>query len=138
MADPTDVDREPWEIQGFHDGETRAWWSVPVTGPAGVLDYLTHALVESDAAVFLVRRGPQVDVYESPTVEPYRLLDMRTARDRLARHLYLASHGPEDTGGWAQMWESDHPRINKDLWRRKADAILTALLNGEPDPKETP
>ncbi|MEU3452220.1 hypothetical protein ABZ671_01055 [Micromonospora sp. NPDC006766] len=120
-----------WDVQGFYEGESSAGWSTGLTGDESVIDYLRSQLAESDAAVFLIRRGAQVDVYDAPEVEPFRLLDMRTARDRLARHLHLAGTELAQRAGRADAWDNRPEHVDKQPAYQQADDILAALLGEE-------
>lgn len=133
-----------WDIQGFHDGEAgRAGWSVGVTGNAEAIVYLNYALIESDSAVFLIRRGPQLGLYDAPGVEPYRLV-AADARDRLARHLYLETVDPPHLReSRARLWDERPEYVDKEWAYRKADAVLAAIAPPDltpetPDPTEAP
>lgn len=116
MPDTPEGDgQQRWDIQGFHTGDAgQAMWSTGVTGNDDVIAYLTHALDESDAAVFLIRRGPQVELYDEPEVHPYRLV-AADARDRIARHLWAAE------GNSVEAWQDDVRYL------AQADAILAAI-----------
>lgn len=121
-------DEQRWDIQGFHQGDNgRAMWSTGVTGDVQVVDYLAHALGESDAAVFLIRRGPQAGLYDAPGVEPYRLV-AADARDRLARHIYLETVDPPGLReSRARLWDERPEYVDKEWAYRKADAVLAAI-----------
>lgn len=54
----------------------------------------------------------------------------KDARERLARHLWLESR-PNDPYA-AAHWQAGDSFVNKEPWRRKADAALAAL-NGKGD-----
>lgn len=126
------MDDEPqrWDVQGFHVGDAgRAMWSTGLTGSAQVIDYLTHALVESDAAVFLVRRGPQVEL-EAPEIHPYRLVAV-DARDRLARHIHLDGLPAQVRERYAHLWDNQPEYVDKEPAYRQADAILAAITAPE-------
>ncbi|PZG12995.1 hypothetical protein C1I95_24620 [Micromonospora craterilacus] len=65
------MDDEPqrWKVQGVHSGDGGIpAWSVDCDSTQAAVDYLSHSLHESDAAVFLVVRCSDSDMANAARV----------------------------------------------------------------------
>jgi hypothetical protein len=66
---------------------------------------------------------------EAPDPSLVLVVDRAEARERLARHLYIAarSRTDEDRVFAASLWESDTAAGLREEWRRRADAAIAAI-----------